>query len=445
MVKPPTGRPVQALRGRKVFYGWWIALTGLVSNFYSSGTFYYGFGAFFNPLVDTFGWTRAATSAAFSIQQAESGAIAPFVGYFVDRFGPRRVMTAGIIVTGLGFMALAAIQSLWQFYLAFLVIAIGSSFGGFIVVVTTLNNWFVAKRGRAMAIMTTGAGLAGTLAPLLVFLIDTFSWRWALVAVGVGTWAVGIPTSMAMRRRPEDYGLLPDGDQPQSAATSESSRAARPSTRHARIPEGQFSVREALHSNSFWLFALAFSISSLASSTLMVHLIPAETNVGISRERAALAVTLLTLLSLLGRWTGGIAGDYVDRRFVLAASVVLQVLGILLLAVATSFWHFVVGLLLFSPGFGASVPTRWALLADYFGRRSFGSLMGILMTVSVVFGVFSPIFAGWMFDVRQSYRLAFILLAFMSLPALPLYLMLKRPTRAPSPSTTAATPTPPLS
>jgi MFS family permease len=175
---------------------------------------------------------------------------------------------------------------------------------------------------------------------------------------------------------------------------------------------------------------VAFGISGMASSAVMVHLIPAETNVGISRETAGLAMTLLTLLSLAGRWTGGIAGDYVDRRFVLVASVVLQVIGILLLAVATSFWHFVVGLLLFSPGFGASVPTRWALLADYFGRRSFGSLMGIIMTVSVVFGIFSPIFAGWMFDVRQSYRLAFILLAFTSLPAVPLFLMLKRPAKA---------------
>lgn len=444
MVKPLAGLPGQALRdirSRKVFYGWWIAVAGLISNFYQSGTFYYGFGAFFNPIVETFGWTRAATSAAFSIQQAESGAIAPFVGYFVDRFGPRRVMTAGVIVTGLGFMALAAVQSLWQFYLAFLVIAIGSSFGGFIVVVTTVNNWFVAKRGRAMAIMTTGAGLAGTLVPLLVLLIDAFTWRGALVAVGVGTWVVGIPTSLAMRRRPEDYGLLPDGEQPQSAAAAVSPGSGRSGSRHARVPEGQFTVREALRSRTFWLFALAFGVSGIAGSALMVHLIPAETNVGISRETAGLAMTLLTLLSLVGRWTGGIAGDYVDRRFVLATSVVLQTLGILLLAVATSFWQFVLGLLLFSPGFGASVPTRWALLADYFGRRSFGSLMGIIMTTSMVIGIFSPIFAGWMFDVRHSYRLAFILLAFASLPSLPLFLMLRRPVKA----ATVATPVPPRS
>lgn len=415
-----------------MFYGWWVAIAGLIQNYYSSGTFYYGFGAFFNPIIEEFGWSRAATSVAFSIQQSETGALAPFVGLFIDRFGPRRVMLAGSLLTGFGFLLLSRTSSLLTFYGAMAVLALGLSLGSYIVIVTTVSNWFIRLQGRAMAILTTGAGLAGTVVPILVLIINAYSWRTALVCVGVGTWVVGIPVALILRRRPEDYGYLPDGGPAHETATpGRDSRPGHPRRLALSRPARSvvdFSVREALRTSSFWLLAVALTTGFFAMSGVNVHLIPAQISYGFTRETAALTVTLLTLLSLAGRWLGGLLADFVDERYILATGYALQAIGILVLSVVTVYWHLIVFLLLYAPGFGATIPVRTVVQARYFGSKAFGALMGILATISTGFSILSPIFTGWMYDVHQDYRLAFIILAITCFVAVPLILVSRRPT-----------------
>ena len=172
-------------RRKSVFYGWWIVGAGSVSQAYTSGTFWQGFGAFFDPIVEQFGWSRASTAAAMSLQRTESGAISPFVGYFIDKFGPCNVMLFGTALTALGFILLSMIQSQWQFYAAFLVLTLGLSFGTFLVVTTTVANWFVAQRSRALSITMAGSGVGGVLVPLVVWLIATTDWRTGLVVIGI--------------------------------------------------------------------------------------------------------------------------------------------------------------------------------------------------------------------------------------------------------------------
>ena len=142
----------------KVFYGWWIVCAGFVSQAYVSGTFWQGFGAFFDPIVEQFGWSRAVTSGAVSLQRTESGMISPFVGYFINKFGPMRVMFLGMFATGLGFIFLSRINNLWQFYAAFALLTVGMSFGSFLVVFTTVANWFVVRRSRALSLLSAGSG-----------------------------------------------------------------------------------------------------------------------------------------------------------------------------------------------------------------------------------------------------------------------------------------------
>ena len=200
---------------KKIFYGWWIVLASIISGFYGIGVFHHGFTAFFNPIVKEFGWSRAVTSIAFSIQRAESGLSAPIVGWLISKYGPRKVMMVGAVIAGIGLISLSRIQTLWGFYLAFFVMAVGISLATFLVSFITVGVWFQEKRGRALAIMSAGsAGLGGTLVPGLVWLIATYDWRTALVVVGIGFWLVVIPMSLVMRSRPEDYGYLPDGKTP---------------------------------------------------------------------------------------------------------------------------------------------------------------------------------------------------------------------------------------
>ncbi len=405
---------------RGLFYGWWIVIAGSISQGYTSGTFWQGFGAFFDPIVEQFGWGRATTSAAVSLQRTESGMISPFVGWFIERFGPLRVMLAGIVVTGLGFIMLSRINSLWQFYLAFMVITLGLSFGTFLVITTTVANWFVAKRTRAMSIMSAGSAIGGLLVPVMVWLIATTDWRTGLLAVGIGFWVMGIPISFVMRSRPEDYNLLPDGARPDT----DDSRAG--DTPAGAPTEVTYTTREAMRTRVFWQLVLAMGAGQLIISAT-VHQIPALTSFGISRGVAGMVILGVSLMSLAGRIAAGWLGDTLDKRHFIAVSFSLQFIGTLIFAYTNSNWHLLGFIVFWGIGFGASIPVRFAMLADYFGRRSFGTIMGIMMTFSTLFGVIGPVFVGWMFDVRGNYREPFLIMAASILISIPLILTLSKP------------------
>lgn len=416
---------------RGIFYGWWVAIAGLTYNYYQAGTFWYGFGAFFGPIVDHFGWTRAATSVAFSIQQSETGMFAPFVGYLIDKFGPRRVMVVGTTITGFGFIILSRVNSLATLYAAMAILALGMSLGSYIVISACVANWFNRLQGRALAIFTSGAGLAGTLVPLVVFMIDWQGWRTSLVIVGIGTWLIGIPLSLILRKRPEDYGMLPDGDPPGGPTIRPTEGARRPRLRFMtpgpRPQQADFTAREAMRTPSFWLMAATLALGFFAMSGLIVHLIPAQESIGIGRGAAALTVTMLTLLSLVGRWTGGFLVDYLDERHIMSWGYLFQGIGILILAFASEYWHVILFLVFYAPGFGATVPIRVVMQARFFGRKALGTLMGILATMSTMLTIFAPIYVGWIYDVFESYRLAFITLGITSFATIPLLLINRRP------------------
>ena len=179
-----------------IFYGWWIVLSAGIVQWYSSAVFWRGFPPFFDAILSTFGWSSAATGAALSIQRSESGLISPFVGTVIKKFGPKRVMAFGILLTGGSFIWMSRMQSLWEFYCAITILTLGMSFGTFIIFVAVVGNWFNKNRGKAISILMSGAGLGGITVPLIVLGIDEFGWRSMLFAVGIGFWVLGFPTSL---------------------------------------------------------------------------------------------------------------------------------------------------------------------------------------------------------------------------------------------------------
>ena len=395
---------------------------GSFSQGYASGAFWQGFGAFFDPIVDQFGWSRATTSAAMSLQRTETGAISPFVGYFIDKFGPRNVMLVGTVILSLGFILLSRIQNLWQFYAVFLVITLGLSFGTFLVVTTTVANWFVEKRARAMSITMAGSGLGGILVPVIVWLIATTDWRTGLIYVGIGFFLVGIPVSFTMKSRPEDYGLLPDGADPDDFSGDQADGTRKPGF----LDEVNFTAKQALKTRAFWQLSLSMGASQLIISA-SIHHIPAISSFGMSRGTAALVILGVSLFSVFGRLASGYMGDQMDKRKVIAIAFVFQFIGTLAFAFTSSPWHLVIFMVTWGFGFGASIPVRFALIADLFGRRSYGSVMGTMMTTSAIFGVVGPVLVGWVFDVRGNYREPFMLMALSVLIAIPLILTLGKP------------------
>ena len=402
---------------------------------YASVVFWRGFQAFVNPILETFtGWSSAWFAAAISLQRGESGLISPFVGAALDRYGPKRVMLFGVVVTGCGFITMGLMNSLWQFYLSVMLLALGMSFGTFIVFVATVGNWFVRMRARALATLMTFSAVGALALPALVWVIDAFGWRATLIGVGIGFWILGFPLALLMRRRPEDYGMLPDGDVSVADTSGGSDDADAQVQRGPR--EAAVSVRDALRLRAFWQIAIATSLGQLASSSNLFHL-PALLDYDIDIWLASSAAGAVAIGDILGRVSIGIVGDRASKKLLLAVSFAIQMLGVGALALINAQWLgfnwgllplpvFVLG---FGLGFGASIPLRLAILADYFGRRSYGSIVGIVSSVSSVFGIAGPLLVGLTFDLTQSYRPGYAVMSIVLILAIPLTLTLESPAR----------------
>ncbi len=207
--------------GKKPFYGWIVVAVGGVTQFFS-GIINQGFATYLSPLQKDFGWSKAILAGPRSIAQVEQSVLGPLEGFLVDRFGPRRIVTIGIFITGLGFILFGLTNSLWMYYLSNIIIALGSGLQGMLVMSVTINNWFRRRRSIAQAVMHLGFALAGVVGiPVLVLVQDQMGWQTSAIGSGLLIWAVGFPCSKLLRTKPEPYGLLPDGDIPDTPSTDE--------------------------------------------------------------------------------------------------------------------------------------------------------------------------------------------------------------------------------
>jgi MFS family permease len=408
-----------------------MVASGIVMHFFGGGTFYYGFTVFFNPIRSTFNWTAAVTSVAFSLQRLEFGILGPVAGYLTDRLGPRRLMLCGWIVAGLGFQLMSNITSLFAFYAAFMVIAMGFSFTSGTVINTAIAHWFTKKRSRALALVFVGPGLSGALVPLLAFSVSYFGWRETLTYVSFALWGIGISLSLVMRHKPADYGYLPDGDSvpaspPPVIADQEKTDEE---VLQSSDEQGGITLKETLRTRTFWLLAFVFSFQQLAQSAVMVHIVPFLESLNVVRTTAAVAVTGMTLFSLAGRIGFGFMGDYKDKRYLIAAALSLQIIGLFIFSfiMEDMLWLMIPFFITYGPGYGGPIPLRPALQADIFGTRNFGTILGLIATVGMLGGLISPVFAGWVFDVTGSYHLVWRLFGLVLLPAIPLILLIKLP------------------
>jgi len=422
------------LKTRKLFYGWWMAIAASILYVFAGGTFFYGFTVFFNPIRSAFGWTAAVTSIAFVIQRLESGVAGPIVGFVVDRVGPRKLMLAGWGVVGLGFLLMSQINSLWAFYVSFLIIGTGFSFGSFVTINTAIANWFIKKRSRAITLVYLGFGASGLLVPIIALLIDRFGWRESLIIVGIVLWVIGIPLSMLMRDKPGRYGYLPDGEI--RAATPEPTDLPDRQSSNNEIKEPDldysvtgFTAKAAMRTKAFWLLSLVWFFQHIGTSSVFVHIVPYLESVQFPRAQAATVVTGMTICSIIGRVLFGFLGDFANKRYLIAIAIAFQTIGIFIFAFIDidRAWLVILFLLTYAPGYGGPIPLRPAMQADYFGIRSFGTIMGVMSAISMLGGLASPVVAGWIFDITGSYHLAWLSFGLITIPAIPLILLARPP------------------
>ena len=417
-------------RSSGIFYGWWIVIASMCALVIGSAFYWQGFGVFFLSLQDEFDTNRAAISGAIALSQLEGGMLGPVGGYLVDRFGPRRMMTIGVAMMGAGFILLSMVNSLFMFYIVFLgVISVGMSVGVRVPALVAPANWFVRKRGLAIGIALTGSGFGGLFIPLLGILIAAYGWRTTAVIAGLAVWALGIPLAVILRTRPENHGMLPDGDPPRERPTQQATATSTPAA-PAHL-EGDYTLRGALRLPVFWFLAIAFGLRQFAVGAISLHIVPFLVDTGRSLEFASTILAATTVTSVVGRLGFGWLADRFPPRYVMAVSMVMVGVGALILTNVGAGWT-LLGLYIavYAVGWGGGAVTMNATRGAYFGRRAFGTISGTMDFVQMFGLVLGPIYAGIIYDVTESYTIAFSSFAVSAAASGVLMIFLRPPRRS---------------
>ena len=394
-----------------VFYGWWIVAACFLISMYVSGTVHFGFTAFFEPIAKEFGWSYTQVSFAASLRGLEMGLFVPVVGLLVDRWGPRKLILTGAILSGLGLVLLSQITSLPMFYGVFALIGIGISACIGVAPMTAIANWFRRKMPIAVGVVLSGVALGGFLIPVLTRLIDVFQWRTVMAILGLGMWGIVLPLSLVVRHKPEQYGYLPDGVSSNTTVVSESQTS---DTSEVSIP-----VKQAVRSGAFWHLALAFMGNFAVVTAVVTHVMPYLGSIGVGRSTSSLVAGAMPLFTIFGRLGLGWLGSMFDKRWLVAMCSVLIGLGMLSFGFATTMgiWLVVPFLVFFSIGYGGSATMTSVLVREYFGRSRFGIILGFVMGIMTIGQIIGPPLAGWVFDTWGSYQGAWFAFAGLALAA----------------------------
>ncbi|MDP6127904.1 MAG: MFS transporter [Dehalococcoidales bacterium] len=408
-----------------MFYGWYIIVASVIIILYTGGIVHFGFTAVFEPIAQEFGWSYAQISLATSLRGLEQGLLAPLVGFLVDRWGPRRLIFAGSIFVCFGFIILSNVSSLAMYYGAFVLISAGFSACTGTVLITAVNNWFRRRAGLATGIVASGFGLGGLLVPVVTKLIEVFQWRRAVLTVGLGMLGVVLPLSFVVRHKPEQYGYQPDGDLSGQVEAGED----QPST---LALEASLSARQALSSRSFWHIGISSACHSFVIGAVVTHMMPYLSSLGIARSVSSVIALLLPVSSIPGRLGSGWLADKFGSRRVFTASFLAITAGLFLFSSVTSggLWLLVPFIIAFSLGWGTSVTSRLSFLREYYGRDSFGTILGFTSGIMMAGNIGGTPLAGWVFDTWGNYQGAWLGFGALTLAGAVLVATIPAPNRA---------------
>ncbi len=424
MIDRTTGR--RPVKERGIYYGWWVILAGGTVGFLGFGAIIPGFLVFAPVLQAELG--IAAGQFAFVVGAAWAvGNVASLgAGWLADRYGGRRLVLIGGLLSCAGFAAVAGVSSYWQLVLAYSGIsAIGRGIGIVPNLMTIANQWFVRRKALTMTLLNTAfAGGAAVMVPLLSWCLGEFGWRTTILGAGAMAGILTVAAAIVIRSRPEDIGLLPDGIRPEAGAEGASGRRLEPT-----YAASDLTVRQALATPAFWLLTVGVTLRIAAADALVINQIPMLVWKGIPEEQAAfyLSSTFLAIIPL--RIAMGLAAMWIPSRWLIFVGMSVGAAGTAAFLVGAGY----VAAALFVVSIAATegiATLGWLAVGEYFGRRSFGTLVGV-MTVS--FGAASLLAAwsaGWAFDQMGTYAPALLVAAPVQLLSGLCYLLARRPALA---------------
>lgn len=402
---------LEAQRGEEMprrassYYGWYIAVTLALTETISWGIIYYSFSVFLTPMQASLGWTRSELTGGFSLSLLVAGAMAFPVGAWIDKHGPRLLMTIGSITASILVIAWSQVTDKTAFYLIWTGLGASAAAVLYEPAFAVIAQWFRQRRGTALAVITFTAGLASTIfLPLSDALLHAFGWRTAVLLLGLFLAIMTIPLHLLMLRNRPEESLL-------SAGESATQRADKLPLR----PDVPF--RKAVQSRVFWLLTLGFGLAGLAAAAIRVHFIPFLISAGIDSSTAAFAAGTIGIMQVMGR----IIFAPLERRWSSTVIVIgifaLEAVAMVILLVGQTTWMIWLFIVVFGASQGATTLARPSILAELYGSSHYGRISSIMAIFLTLASTSAPLGASLIYDTSGSYHLVLLLVFVLAILA----------------------------
>ena len=393
------------------FYGYFIVLACFFMMLVWWGT-YYSFGVLFESLLLEFGWTRAMTAGAFSLNNILFGLLGIVVARLCDRFPPRVVISGCGAALGIGYLLLARTGAVWELYIYYGVL-IAAGMGAYIAILPIVARWFVKRRGAMTGVVFSGMGIGMMVIPPVVSrLIALYDWRFAFIIMAAIAMVITVLGAQLLRRDPYQAGLRPYGGE-----------AGKPGSYASGVPG--LSFREALVTRQFWFISIMYFISLVCQLAVVVHIVIHATGAGASAASAATILVIYGALSVVGMNAIGIIGDRVSNKFAFLITYVLMTAALLLIIETAEVRVLYVFAGIFGFGMGGMLVLFAPIAAELFGLKAHNTIFAVSAFIATFGAAVGPAMAGYIFDVTGGYRLAFIICAGLSAVAVVLTLLLR--------------------
>jgi sugar phosphate permease len=409
--------PAAAWLPRRVFYGWYVVMACGLMMWVTVGVGYYGLATFLHPLQDEHGWSAGVVSGASGLFFAVSGVSAFVVGPVIDRRGPTRMKAVGAVLTGAAAAAVGFVETVWQLYLAYALMALAYGMGAAVAVGSIVSRWFIHHRAKAISVSSTGVSLGGaTLVPLGTWLIEEGGLRLGAPVLGVLVIVVALPVlGLVVAASPAEMGLQADGPGGPDAVPVRHRSRVQLDTQYRT-----WTRQEARRMSSFWALLAGFGFALATQTGVLIHqlsFLEEPEKLG-SRSAAALAVTVTTIGSIIARLVvGQFVADKADKRSMTVVLFVGQAAAVLLYTIVDGTLAIYAVALLFGFTIGNVYMMMSLLTAEIFGIQSFGTVYGVVSLAGQLGSGIGLVFMGWAHDAADGYTVPFVVLAALNLVA----------------------------
>ncbi|NQW23522.1 MAG: MFS transporter [SAR202 cluster bacterium] len=408
------------------FYGWAILFatgTGMVVRNASASL---TLAVFIYPMSEDLDWSRTMIAGAASLGGLMATVASPVVGWALDRYGARIILTVSVLILGLSTMSLAWATVPVAFYLAYgagrVIFSSPMNIGSSVVV----SRWFVRRRGKATGILFLSHSVGMVTFPLLAGLIIKYrGWEDAWIVLGALVWILALgPIATLIRQSPESVGLLPDGDVPDETGDGTDGSAA-------KIEEPSWTLREAIRTPTLWLLALSTGSLYLLQSGTNIHQGAYFLDQGLGVGVSAASLSLNAVFTGVGSIFWGWVVDRVPVRYTYAGVALMMAGALILFSVADSTIEAFIAASIFGMAVGGILVVPVVAYANYFGRQSLSAIRGVTEPFVSLGQAIGAVFSGIIYDVTGSYKDAFIVLAIVGFATIGLLLITRAPRRVP--------------